>query len=553
MNIENKIYYWAHMLDESFNKHIMNEGKHWPADYIKTAINTINASKLGQAPWYSDDFIQIDVNTFVDAFKPLSHKNSNLGFFMAIIRWFIEYSGSDKEKYQEFIERKLDNIIAALLKITTDKSYDGKYDELKKMKFADFEKIAEKVNSQKTNIHTNISKAKYNIVPIYSYEELNKKYGGDKTGYKGDSEWCHTNGNSTYETWTKNGTQMFFVIEREDWEKIQPPDPKTLDTAYDEYGLSLIAILVDVKTGKLLNATLRWNHVVTPATGAVDKAFDDLNQLNKVVGFDVKKQISISFKDITKKQNQMSKNANEYVAKLLLNKTTITVDTIPKKYKSYITNVVIPDSVTSIGDYAFDGYNFLINVTIPDSVTRIGDGAFYTCNSLTSIVIPNSVKSIGTQAFVSCSELASVTIHDGVKSIGTWAFYGCSSLTNVIIPDSVTHIAPYVFEECSGLTSVTIGNSVTSIGNGAFHSCNNLTSMMIHDSVISIGNYAFWGCRKLKRIMIPGSVANLGNSAFYGCSELTNVVFKGKTLDEVKKMTDYPWGIKDTSIIKVSI
>jgi hypothetical protein len=94
---------------------------------------------------------------------------------------------------------------------------------------------------------------------------------------------------------------MFFVIEREDWEKIQPPDPKTLDTAYDEYGLSLIAILVEVKTSKLLNATLRWNHVITPSTGAVDKAFDDWDQLSKVVGFDVKKQISVDIEDIAKK------------------------------------------------------------------------------------------------------------------------------------------------------------------------------------------------------------------------------------------------------------
>ena len=72
------------------------EGKHWPEDYIKTAFNLIKNSQLGKQSWYSDDYIQQDVKTFVNEFGPLSHKNSNLGFFMTIIRWFIEYSGDSK-------------------------------------------------------------------------------------------------------------------------------------------------------------------------------------------------------------------------------------------------------------------------------------------------------------------------------------------------------------------------------------------------------------------------------------------------------------------------
>ena len=127
---------------------------------------------------------------------------------MPIIRWFVEYSGTSKDKYQEFIERKLDGIIAALLKIRNDKAYDSRADEIKKMTYADFMKIADEVNAKASDDDINVtsSDAVYEVIPIYSYEELHEKYGGPVTGYQGNSEWCHTNGKSTYDSWTKDGT-----------------------------------------------------------------------------------------------------------------------------------------------------------------------------------------------------------------------------------------------------------------------------------------------------------------------------------------------------------
>ncbi|MBP5784783.1 MAG: hypothetical protein J6W16_04285 [Methanobrevibacter sp.] len=127
---------------------------------------------------------------------------------MPIIRWFIEYSGDSKERYQEFIERKLDNIIAGLLKIRNDKAYDNKSEEIKKMSFDQFMKLIDEVNKKTTINNDNFMQlnAKYEVVPIYSYKKLHKKYGGPVTGYNGEFEWCHTNGKSTYDSWTKNGT-----------------------------------------------------------------------------------------------------------------------------------------------------------------------------------------------------------------------------------------------------------------------------------------------------------------------------------------------------------
>ena len=119
--------------------------------------------------------------------------------------------------------------------------------------------------------------------------------------------------------------------------------------------------------------------------------------------------------------------------------------------------------VTSIGEEAFYRCN-MISVIIPNSVTSIGNSAFAGCESLTSVVIPNSVTSIRNYAFSKCSGLTSVVIPNSVTSIGNWAFYGCSSLTSLTIPPSVTSIGDCAFSYCTGLTSVVIPNSVTYIG-----------------------------------------------------------------------------------------
>ena len=225
-------------------------------------------------------------------------------------------------------------------------------------------------------------------------------------------------------------------------------------------------------------------------------------------------------------------------------------------------------------------------IAIPDYVTSIGNLAFSYCTGLTSVTIGNSVKSIGESAFSCCTSLTSVTIPDSVTSIGEDAFSGCTSLKSVTIPDSVTSIGNYAFAYCDNLTSVTIGNSVTSIGSSAFYGCNKLvevidlsslnitkgsssngrvgyyakevhkgeskivnyndylfytyngvnyllgyvgedTALVLPESYkgenYKINNYAFYNRKDITSVTIPDSVTSIGNYAFYSCDSLTSV------------------------------
>ena len=160
-----------------------------------------------------------------------------------------------------------------------------------------------------------------------------------------------------------------------------------------------------------------------------------------------------------------------------------------------LSDIVIPSSVTSIGEWAFWGCSSLSDIVIPSSVTSIGDGAFMCCRSLSKIVIPSSVTSIGFSAFFDCSSLSEIVIPSSVTSIGNRAFFSCRSLSKIVIPSSVTSIGDCAFERCCSLSEIVIPSSVTSIGVSAFSCCGSLSKIVIPSGVTIIGDRAFSRCK----------------------------------------------------------
>lgn len=202
-------------------------------------------------------------------------------------------------------------------------------------------------------------------------------------------------------------------------------------------------------------------------------------------------------------------------------------------------SITIPDSIGSIGEGAFDcredlskvyinslenwckidfkdsgsqpmcnfadlyiNGNLLTDLTVPDSITSINNYTFSGCTSITSVTLPNCITKICDDAFSFCDNLEKVEFGHELKSIGNYAF-AYTSLKNITIPDSVTYIGDYAFSCCS------------------------FESIVIPDSLTSVNDYAFSYCNKLKTVIIPDSVTKIGYSAFDECLLISNVLFKG--------------------------
>ena len=217
-----------------------------------------------------------------------------------------------------------------------------------------------------------------------------------------------------------------------------------------------------------------------------------------------------------------------------------------------LTSVTIGNGLTSIGDNAFERCTSLKSIIV-DTDNSIFDSR-NNCNAIIetksnnliigcmNTVIPNSVTSIGEFAFYFCSGLTSIVIPNSVTDIGWWAFYGCSGLSSIDIPNSVTDIGENAFYGCSSLTSVTIPNSMTYIGDYVFAGCSSLTSIDIPNSVVSIENSAFFDCTGLTSIIIPNSVTSIGGSAFDGCTALVDVTNLSATPQEIQENVFYVYG-----------
>ncbi len=213
-----------------------------------------------------------------------------------------------------------------------------------------------------------------------------------------------------------------------------------------------------------------------------------------------------------------------------------------------ITSITIPNSVASIGGYAFYECIGLTSITLPDGVTSIGDSAFRNCSSIASITLPDSVTSIGYLAFYKTafyndrnnwdksalyignhlirartSLKGDYEVKKGTLTIANKAFFDRANLKSVTLPKSLKNIGLSAFEDCTRIASITIPYGLVSIGERALAFCKNLVSITIPDSVTSIGADAFLWCKSIEKIKIGGGVKSIGSGAFWGCEKLTSI------------------------------
>ena len=193
-------------------------------------------------------------------------------------------------------------------------------------------------------------------------------------------------------------------------------------------------------------------------------------------------------------------------------------------YRCDAESITLPDSVTSIGSYAFYNCGVLKNINIPKSLTEIRDNAFQWCYSLESVDLPEGLITIGDSAFWGCKNLKSIVIPNSVVTVKSSAFEMCEALTSAVLPEGLTGVEDFLFDDCNNLESIIIPSNVEYIGNYAFNGCKKLEEIIIPDKVIEIKGRAFGDCSLLKKVTIPNGILTLWKSAFEGAKNIETFI-----------------------------
>ena len=187
----------------------------------------------------------------------------------------------------------------------------------------------------------------------------------------------------------------------------------------------------------------------------------------------------------------LSDTNNNYIVKngILYNKNMTRILCYPAGIKD--TEFFVPDTVKTIGDFAFYGTKALESINIPDSVTNIGTDAFGECSGLKEVVIPDSVTSMGEAVFYKCTSLEKVKLSVNITSPNPAVFQYCSSLKEVVLPESMKFISFFMFSYCKEITNIVLPDTLTSVLGSAFQNCDNLKNITVPKNVTTIQDYAF--------------------------------------------------------------
>lgn len=200
-------------------------------------------------------------------------------------------------------------------------------------------------------------------------------------------------------------------------------------------------------------------------------------------------------------------------------------------------------TITGVDSNAFENNSVVEKIYLPDTVKTIGDWAFGYCEKLNYVKIPNKVTSIGNYAFAFCpaidmteieceitkisvsmyqqSGIKSISLPYNVSTIQTDAFNGCKNLTEISIPNRITLLGARAFANCTGVKTVTFGKGVTAIPDRCFYGCTSLDNVVLSDTIKTLGDYVFQNCTGLNKIYIGKNCATIGNTVFANCSNVT--------------------------------
>lgn len=186
-----------------------------------------------------------------------------------------------------------------------------------------------------------------------------------------------------------------------------------------------------------------------------------------------------------------------------------------------VTDVVVPNTVSNLRDYAFLNCNSLTSVTLSPGVKSIGNEAFNNCGNLTSAALPVTLTEIGDKAFQNCGELVTVQLPSKLTSIGEFAFSGCAKLVSMTMPVGIDVVHENTFKDCTALASLSLPATLTSIKQNAFSGCSSLIKLDLPSSITSIEQYAFENCSALQKVAVhwdnPITITNVFSSIPSNC------------------------------------
>ena len=189
---------------------------------------------------------------------------------------------------------------------------------------------------------------------------------------------------------------------------------------------------------------------------------------------------------------------------------------------SSLQEIIMPESVRQLDRYAFYGCSSLESVTLPEGLQSIGNWAFYGCG-LRSVTLPTTIESLGSSLFCNCAQLRSVNLPETLNSLNSSIFQGCTALSDITLPQSITRISAAAFQGCISLSEIPLPETLEVIAASAFMNCSGLKGISIPGGVKSIDGRAFENCTGLTSILIPAAVTSLGEGAFRGCTKLNSI------------------------------